>query len=144
MRAAAVFLHEAAVLLHRVEGDRFWTLPGGRVQPAEDSATTLVREMREELNEAVVCERLLYLVENFFTHQGMRIHELGFYYLASLSPNARLLDKTKPHTGVEDHPKLEFVWFDLSHLGQTDVRPAFLQKSLVEPLLPFQHMVQRV
>ena len=138
-----MFIHEGAVLLHRSEGDRFWALPGGRVEPGEDTATALVREMREELHEAVGCERLLYVAENFFTHQEKTHHELGFYYLASLDKNARLLDKTRPHEGVECHQKLEFVWFELGHLRQTDIRPSFLRKSLVEPSLPFQHIVQR-
>lgn len=36
LRAAAVVVHGGFVLLHRLQGDAFWALPGGRVEPGED------------------------------------------------------------------------------------------------------------
>ena len=48
LRAAAVFLDEGHVLLHRLDGDPVWALPGGRVDPGEHAAAAVVREMQEE------------------------------------------------------------------------------------------------
>lgn len=70
LRAAAVVLHAGHVLLHRHEDDDFRALPGGRVEPGEDAASTVVREMREELGESIACDALLYLAENFFMQAG--------------------------------------------------------------------------
>jgi hypothetical protein len=51
LRAAAVIFQGAYVLQHRVDGDDFWSLPGGRVEPGEDAAKTAIREMLEERSE---------------------------------------------------------------------------------------------
>ena len=143
LRAAAVIVHDGSVLLHRLETDDFWALPGGRVEPGEDSSNTVVREMYEELNETVVCNRLLYLAENFFASHGKANHEIGLYFEASLAPDSHLLGKGQSYAGMEGNSKLEFRWFRQSELHSLDLRPAFLRKSLSEPVLSFAHIVQR-
>ncbi|MDQ8023786.1 MAG: NUDIX domain-containing protein [Moraxellaceae bacterium] len=143
LRAAAVFVHEGAVLLHRAPGDDFWALPGGRVEAGEDAATTVFREMQEELGEAVQCERLLYTVEAFFHHLGSPNHEIGLYFLTHLPAHSPLLDKQRTHAGIEADKSLEFAWFRLGDLGDVNVCPSFLQTALTEPGLPFRHVVQR-
>lgn len=70
LRAAAVVVHGGFVLLHRLQGDALWALPGGRIEPGEDGQTTVLREMREELAAKVAWASLLYAVENFFEHAG--------------------------------------------------------------------------
>ena len=143
LRAAAVVVHDGSVLLHRLEGDDFWALPGGRAEPGEDCSDTVVREMYEELNETVVCNGLLYLVENFFVSHGKANHEIGLYFEAFLAPDSHILGKGQSYAGIEGNSKLEFRWFRLSELPSLDLRPAFLRKSLSEPLLSFAHIVQR-
>ncbi|OYT88032.1 MAG: NUDIX hydrolase [Burkholderiales bacterium PBB6] len=144
VRAAAIFISQGAVLLHRLEGDTFWSLPGGRVEPGEDAATTVVREMREELGQNVVCGPLSYVVENFFTARGKPHHEIGFYFQASFLEDSPLLDPARTHAGVEGARALEFKWFPLDDsLANLDVRPSFLRTSLLQPLPHFRHVVQR-
>jgi 8-oxo-dGTP pyrophosphatase MutT (NUDIX family) len=143
VRAAAVVIHEHAVLLHRREGDAYWALPGGRVELGEDARTTLLREMHEELAEPVSCGELLYLVESFFTHAGTPNHEIGLYFRAELPPGSALLDRNRTHWGVEDAPRLEFRWFDLRQLASVDLRPVFLKEALAIPTLSLRHIVQR-
>jgi ADP-ribose pyrophosphatase YjhB (NUDIX family) len=78
VRAAALLLDGERVLLHRLDGDTSWALPGGRVHLGE-AADQVRREMREELGVAVAVTRLLWIVESFFEHRGRTHHELGFY-----------------------------------------------------------------
>jgi ADP-ribose pyrophosphatase YjhB (NUDIX family) len=141
LRAAAIFRSNGRVLLHRLEGDDYWSLPGGRVEPGEDAATTVVREMQEELGEAVTCGELACVVENFFEVRGKRHHEIGLYLLASFGHDAKLLDITRSHAGVEGDRRLEFRWFAITQLADVDVRPSFLRQALAEPGLRFQHAV---
>ena len=143
LRAAAVVAHDGFVLLHRMEGDEYWSLPGGRVEPGEDARSTLEREMVEELNELVECTELLYVVENFFEHAGKPNHEIGLYFRVDLGPTSKLLDKSRSHAGVEGGKQLEFRWFLAEQLHEVDVRPSFLRGALSQPILCFQHIVQR-
>lgn len=143
LRAAAVVEHGGSVLLHRLEGDLFWALPGGRVEPGEDARATLAREMTEELNESVECAELLYVVENFFVHASRPHHEIGLYFRAHLSPASVVLDTARSHAGVEGSSRLEFRWFSRDELHEVDLRPSFLRQSLSQPALGFQHIVQR-
>jgi hypothetical protein len=48
LRAAAIVLNGSQVLLHRLEGDAFWTFPGGRVDGGElaSAAVRLAPESR--------------------------------------------------------------------------------------------------
>ncbi|MFZ6757952.1 NUDIX hydrolase [Undibacterium sp. Ji50W] len=147
LRAAALILNDDSILLHQIEGDDFWFVPGGRVDAGELAATTIVREMQEELAESVVCEKLLWTVENFFTYRGQRHHEIGLYFLTHLQPGSRLLTTPGPYAGMEGKLKLHFDWFKRADLHQLDVRPSFLIHALAglqrnEPLTA-QHIVQR-
>lgn len=142
LRAAAVMRHEGFVLLHRRTNDAFWALPGGRIEAGEDARSALVREIHEELSETVDCGELLHVVENFFSHAGRPHHEIGFYFRAQFNAASPLLDKTKRHCGVEGQ-KLEFQWFALDALRALDLRPAFLREAIAQPVLAFQHVVQR-
>ncbi|MBS7349255.1 MAG: NUDIX hydrolase [Comamonas sp.] len=142
-RAAAIFAHDGHVLLHRCEPDTFWALPGGRVELGEDAQATIIREMKEELNESVECGRLLYTVENFFTYSSKSNHEIGLYFQASFHPDSALLEKSRSHIGVEMEKRLEFRWFPKESLQKLEIYPSFLRESLSQPINGFQHIVQR-
>ena len=142
-RAAAVILRDGFVLLHRVEGDAFWCLPGGRVEPGESAADAVVREMQEELGAQVSAGPLLWVVENFFSHAGQQHHELGLYFLAQPPPDSVLLAASGPYTSFEGELRLTFDWFECSRLGEVDLRPVFLVDALTRLPLVFQHVIQR-
>lgn len=142
LRAAAVVVYDQSVLLHRLDGDSFWALPGGRVEPGEDARATLIREMQEELAELVEVDELLYVVENFFTHAEKPNHEVGMYFRARLQPRSPILDKSRPHWGVEGSRRLEFQWFACKQLDSVELHPFFLRQALAKPVLQFEHAVQ--
>lgn len=143
LRAAAVFLQENAILLHRLEGDAIWALPGGRVDPGEEAAAAVVREMMEEVGEVVDCGELLYVVENFFEHQSKPNHEIGLYFLAHLSSESPLQSTAHSHFGIEGSRRLEFRWFQLSELAAVNLHPSFLRAALSKSPLVFKHVVHR-
>ena len=130
-RIVAVCVHEDHVLLHRADYENFWSLPGGRAEILETSTSTVVREMQEELGVTVTVQRLLWIVENFFTFESRRFHELGLYYLVDLPAGSPYLTKEGVHMGVEaDLAPLTFKWFPLKDLGDVKLVPSFLQSSL--------------
>lgn len=129
-RVVGVCVHEGYALLHRVVGDDFWSLPGGRAELLEASTDTLRREMQEEIAQAVTVERLLWLAENFFEHDHVYWHELALYYLISLPEGSPLLRKDVPHRGYEPSAALEYQWFPLGALTSLRLFPTFLREGL--------------
>lgn len=136
LRAAAVITRAGQVLLHRAEGDAFWALPGGGVEPGESTAQALVREMFEELGVAVVPGPLACVVENFFAYGGVDYHEMGLYLRAQPQPGSLLDQSPGPYAGVEGQRRLEFAWFALADLARLEVRPAFLRDALATLATP--------
>ena len=143
LRAAAIIERKAAVLLHRMKGDDFWALPGGRVEMGESGAQTIVRELQEELGEVVSCHELRYLVENFFSRQGKAVHEIGLYYSASLLPDSVLPYRQGAFDGIEPDVDLEYAWFERSALSELVICPLLVKDLLMEGRRDFVHAVQR-
>ena len=141
LRAAAIILDGDRVLLHKIEGDVFWCVPGGRVDAGELAAVTVVREMQEELSEQVTCEKLLWTVENFFEYRGQKHHELGLYFLTHLSPDSPLLNTPGPYLGNEGGLQLTFEWFKREDLVNLDIRPSFLARALFDVHFDAHHWV---
>ena len=126
-RVAGVAIAAGRVLLHKRDGDDFWTLPGGRPDPMEPAGDALRREMREELGIQVTVGRLLWLVENFFTFEGRRYHELLLCFEMTCGDLASGLDDFEGFEG--DRPML-FRWYPLDALEALPVRPVFLAPAL--------------
>lgn len=142
-RAAGVALHEGRMLLNTVQGFDFWFLPGGRCEFHEAATETLLREMREEMGLKVRVERLLWVVENFFTFQGTTHHELGLYFLMSLPPDCGLLALDTPFAGAEQSIDLIFAWHRLDELDRVPLFPAFLRRTLQTLPATVEHIVHR-
>jgi ADP-ribose pyrophosphatase YjhB (NUDIX family) len=140
-RAAGIALDEGCLLLHRLDGDTFWALPGGRVNPGEEAREAIRREFKEELGIAVECDRLVCTGENFFEYDGEPHHEVGLYFSVRLPHGAALLRKEHSHFGTEAGRTLEFRWFPLAELRNLDMRPAVLREALASGQHA-QHFVQ--
>lgn len=127
-RVAGVMLHNDHLLVQRGIHDNYWALPGGRAEIGESSEQTIIREMQEELDRAVSIERLLFTVENFFSFDGYRAHELGFYYLLNMDEALPFHPDDIVHRVVDGPTEVEFRWVPATATAfeRFDIRPAFL------------------
>lgn len=143
-RVVAVALHREHVLVQRAVHDDFWALPGGRCELLEPAATTIKREMREELRVDADAQRLLWIVENFFTFEGVPFHEIAFYFLTSFAPDAYLYHSDGPFDGIEDGEiPLIFKWHALDDLDNIALYPTFLRQGLKSIPEHTTHVVHR-
>ena len=139
-RAAALITHDGRVLLHQLDGDSFWALPGGAIEHGESAAQALVREMHEELGldlgGGISVGALALVAENFFSYAGVAYHEIGLYLHAIPLPGNPLISTPGPYDGVEGSRRLTFAWFSLDEVDRLDIRPAFLRQFLSDLLAP--------
>lgn len=137
VRVAGVLVHKNKILVHRADRDTHWALPGGRCEWGESSAETIIREYAEEIDARVKVDRLLWVIENFFELNGIKVHEIGFYYLLNFesTPSPAIAGDT--FTGNEEHRKLFFEWRSLADLKILKLYPKILLEKLQElPLTP--------
>lgn len=141
-RSVAVFIHEQKVLLHRVQDNPYWSLPGGRVEFLESASTTVIREMKEELDIDCQIIRPLWIMENFFFYTDKKQHEIAFYFL--LNCPEQLLNKGSEFEVLEDGTTLlHFKWKEISGLQEEKLFPTVLKSSLVQLPSSLEYIVHR-
>jgi ADP-ribose pyrophosphatase YjhB (NUDIX family) len=130
-RVGGILIQHEHLLCQSAGEEGFWFLPGGRAEVGEPARVTLLREMQEELGEAVQIERLLYVVENFFTDANDLWHELGLYFLMSAPADSFLTQSLETFTCLDEvgNP-LRFDWLPIARLKAFPLYPSFFQKAL--------------
>ncbi len=82
--AICVFRREQSILVYEgndsVTGLRFFRPLGGGVEPGETSRAAVAREITEELGLQSAGFKLLGVLENIFTLDGLPKHEIVFVY----------------------------------------------------------------
>lgn len=144
-RVAGLAVDDGHVLLHTATHETFWTLPGGHAELGEDSATTLVREMTEEMALEVEVGRLVFVVENFFGYRGSDYHQLLFIHEMRLPAGFSRDRGQTVHRLKEGTYGLEFCWqaADEGSLSRIGLLPAFLRQRLSTLPASTEHIVWR-
>jgi len=137
-------LHKDLILLQQVEGNHFWSLPGGTVEFGETGESALKREMKEELGAEVEILRLLWVVENFFFDAERRHHEIALYFLTLLQANSRPLIERSFESNVGPRI-LTFNWFSTEPevLRTLSLQPSFLRTAIGCVPASTKHVVQQ-
>ncbi|MCM3666137.1 NUDIX hydrolase [Mesobacillus subterraneus] len=127
-RVAAIMIVDDHVLIHKQVKDKHWALPGGRVELLEDSQTSIVREVKEELGIDVKVDRLLWFTENFFDYNNKNYHEIGLYYKVSPT-GGRFTFQSEAFFG-EEGDRLVYQWVPIDQLEKILLYPEFIRTSL--------------
>lgn len=132
-RVGGVLIRQEHVLCQTASSENFFFLPGGRAELGESASISLLREMQEELGVLMKIERLLYVVENFFTEPNDTWHELGFYFLMTAPADSYLSQSLETFWRDDELGNhLRFDWLPIAQLDTFQLYPPLLQKALQE------------
>jgi ADP-ribose pyrophosphatase YjhB (NUDIX family) len=116
IRAAAIIVEDGRILLvrHLKDGHEYWLLPGGGVDPGETLKDALCRELREEIDLAIVPGELALISESIAPDTSRHMVQLAF--LAERSGNFRVTGFDPRVVGVE--------WKSIVELAELEMYPA--------------------
>ncbi len=130
-RVGGILIQDEHVLCQVSSNEDFFFLPGGRAELGESASASLLREMQEELGVLMKIERLVYVVENFFTEPNDSWHELGLYFLMTAPIDSYLNQSLEPVMRIDEvGNNLRFYWLPIAQIETFPILPPFFQKAL--------------
>lgn len=119
LRVAAIILARDQILLveHRKRGQRYWVLPGGRLEGNETLTTALRRELREELRLEAEVGRLVIVSEMLAPDR----------HVVNLIFEAQIGEGVEPRLDHADPVLAGWQWVAVNRLPRMDFRPPIAQ-----------------
>ncbi len=135
VRASAIIIHNGKFLTHRNVNSDHYALIGGRVKIGEDSATTVKREILEEMGKEIELTGYISTIENFFKLKGNKYHEIMFVHKAEFvdEEDRKIEDTIK---NIEGHDYLQYEWIEINNVDDYNVVPKEIKGILKEMKFP--------
>ena len=141
VRAAGIIIHNNTVLTHRNTKSNHYTFIGGRVEIGEDSASTVKREIEEELGKKAEIIEHGGVIENFFEMKGSKYHEILFIHRAEfVNEEDKKIEYTLKNREGKDY--LQYEWVNIDKIDDYPVKPAIIKEILKQGKLPV-HMINK-
>lgn len=135
VRAAGVIIHNGKVLAHKNIKSDHYALIGGRVEIAEDSASTIKREIKEELGKDVEIKGYVSTIENFFEMKGLKYHEILFIHRVEfVDEEDQKIEYTMKNVEGKDY--LQYEWIDLNKIDEYPLLPGVVKDVLKDNKFP--------
>lgn len=122
VRATALMIKDGKIFLTKDSKGRYYTI-GGAIEVNETAEAAVVREVKEELEVDSRVNQLAFVVENQFTHEGIKFHNIEFHFI--VEPVG-----TVPDEMIEGKSKQPCEWIEVDKIVNLDVVPAFLAQEL--------------
>ena len=136
-RVVGLLIRDKKLLMAQMQGDDFWTLPGGKIRHFESSNDAVVREFEEEIGGKFETKRLLTIIENFFEMDEEKWHQFIFVYELNDIEKVPFFQgerKIKDADGV-------YRWFDIDDLQDEKIKPNVLRNLLNNIPKQLEHSV---
>ena len=135
VRAAGIITHNGKMLVHRNINSDHYALIGGRVEIGEDSATTVKREIKEELGKEIEITGYIATIENFFEMKGSKYHEIMFIHKVEFTDeDDKKIECTMKNIEGKDY--LQYEWLDLKQIDENSLLPTAVKDILKENKFP--------
>lgn len=122
VRATGIIIHNNKLLVHNSKKQNHYALMGGRIAIGESSEETVKREFKEEIGKEVEVTGYVGTVENFFTVDSQKYHEIMFVYkLEFVNEEDKKIEHTLKNIEGEEH--LQYDWIDIDNLENEPLRP---------------------
>jgi len=107
-----------------------WRPLGGGIEFGESAENAVIREFKEEIGYEINCQRLLGVLENIYTHEGHKGHEIVFVYSVTMSDKSALYKER--YKIEEGSMTANAKWMSLRELldGSGDIYPIGLVEHL--------------
>lgn len=106
--------------------ENFYRLIGGGVEFGETGAEALKREVKEEINAEIKNIKYLGLIENIFSYEGKKMHELALVYRAGFK-DKNIYKKEEIKILDSRHPQKAY-WLDKKEVLKMKFYPEGLKK----------------
>ncbi len=118
----AIILDRDKILLCKKKGNDYYFLPGGHVEFDETAKVALRRELKEELG--VEAKKIEYVgtVENMFSENGNRHHEINLIFFV----------EPKNHSSISNEDHIDFFWTDIDKLEGENIEPVALKNAIIQ------------
>lgn len=123
IRIVGVVIKDNKILCQREKDKTEYALPGGHLEANEGMIECLKREFIEEQGIKIDVNRLLWIENSCWNHQGHTIKSVNFYFL--VSPNHNVI----PDNQI-DNLNILFEWLPVSTLDKYEIYPSFLKDEL--------------
>lgn len=118
----AIVENNSKILVCRNKKKGYYYLPGGHLEYGEKIKDALAREIKEELSAVLDKMSFIGAVDNIFTEDGEKHHEINLVFKAKLKNN-----KTK---SMEDH--IDFSFLDKKEFAKAEFYPIALKKAILK------------
>lgn len=129
-RVCGVLQYQNKFLVQKIESNDFYSYPGGHVEIGENTDEAIDREMNEELPYKFKINRVLSIMQNFFSYENLVFHELDYWYLLDAGEELNTEDCEVIENDKGELKKLEYKWLTIDELQVADVRPDIMKKLL--------------
>ena len=133
-RVGVILEYNNSVILEKGNSCDFAVIPGGRVQTLEDIKSGLIREIQEEMHFDISKKeiKLQDIIENFFTSNNVKYHELYFVYRVKLDSNDEIVNRKYGEFINYDSESNWYEYVDIDKIDEQNIKPDVLKRLFKE------------